>query len=428
MVCQLLNIQVRQFVLSGLSWADLLFDQKVIARQALLIRPIIDYYPSAGAKTKSKNPIVNSMAGINNFMSLEKLVIENGQIKIKTRNTIDLLLEDANLVLKSNNVADTLSIENLQGSVELLNFKKGVMKTKNLVVNMDNASYDGASKQFLFDKVNVYDHQQTFNVNARNVKLDSLVYTDSSKMLNGEGISWKKADIEINLLSAGKEANESLTVLFKKIQGNNTQLYFNTAKSSGSVFLNALSIGSIEKKEKLKINSLKTDGKELYWFGQHTSLTADKFSLTDNSVSSLTNFQFKQVKDNDSVDIKASDIVFTPDVNSIIKRSSQIRNAKIIDPVIKLRFTEKKDSREHLCPKFLLISLKWNIPFFQWKIPLQKGYKKCIGMEAKVMSVSKILRAKELIKRSVLAHLLLRFQIFQLQMPITKPPHQKKGP
>ena len=49
-------------------------------------------------------------------------------------------------------------------------------------------------------------------------------------------------------------------------------------------------------------------------------------------------------------------------------------------------------------------------------------------MEAKVLSVSKILRAKELIIRSVLAHLILRFQIFQLQMPIIKPQHQKKDP
>ena len=86
------NIQVRQFILSELSWADLLFDQKIIARQALLIRPIIDYYPTATAKPKSKNPIVNSLAGINNFMSLEKLIIENGKIKIKTRHTIDLLV------------------------------------------------------------------------------------------------------------------------------------------------------------------------------------------------------------------------------------------------------------------------------------------------------------------------------------------------
>src|SRR6186713_97993 len=114
-------------------------------------------------------------------------------------------------------------------------------------------------------------------------------------MLTGEGISWKKADIEVNLLQARKKANESLTVLFKKIQGTNTQLYFNNAKSSLSVFLNSLSIGSIDKKEKLKIDRLKADGKDLYWFGQHTSLTAGKFSLADNTVSSLTNFQFKQV-------------------------------------------------------------------------------------------------------------------------------------
>src|SRR6187200_430366 len=83
---------------------------------------------------------------------------------------------------------------------------------------------------------------------------------------------------------------------------------------------------------------------------------------------------------------------------------------------------------KHRCPKFLLISLKWNILFFQWKIPLQKAYKKFIGMEAKALSVSKILQAKELITRSVLVHLTLRFQIFQLQMPITKPQHQEMDP
>ena len=371
------NIQVRQFILSELSWADLLFDQKVIARQALLIRPVIDYYPSATAKPKSRNPIVNSLAGINNFMSLEKLVIENGKIKIKTRHTINLLLEDANLVLNSNKVADSLSIENLEGSVELLNFKKGVMKTKGLVVNMDNASFDGTSKQFLFDKVNIYNHQQTFSINARNVKLDSLVYMDSLKTLRGEGISWKKADLEINLLQQGKKANDPLIVLFKKIQGSNTQLYFNNAKSSLSVFLNTLSLASIDKKEKLKLNALKTDGKDLYWFGQYTSLTADKFSLTDNSPSSFTNFQFKQAKDNDSVEVKTSDIVFTPDVNTIIKGASQIKNAKISDPVIKLRFTEKKDSsQEASLPEIFIDQIEMEHPVFSLENSASKGLQK----------------------------------------------------
>jgi len=371
------NIQVRQFILSELSWADLLFDQKVIARQALLIHPVIDYYPSANEKAKSKNPIVNSMAGINNFMSLEKLVIENGKIKIKTRHSIDLLLDDANLILNTNNVADSLSVENVQGSVELLNFKKGIMKTKGLVVNMDNASFNGNSKQFLFDKVIIYDHQQTFNVNARNVKLDSLVFTDSLKMLTGQGISWEKAHVELNLLQTGKKANDPLTILFTKIQGNNTQLYINNPKSSLAVFLNTISIASIDKKEKLKVNALKTDGKDLYWFGPYTSLTADKFSLADNSVSTLTNFQFKQAKNNDSVDVKASSIVFTPDINSIIKGTSQIKNAKISEPFVKLRFAEKKDSSQQTpLPEIYIDELEMQHPVFSLETLASKGLRK----------------------------------------------------
>src|SRR5436190_21618196 len=96
----------------------------------------------------------------------------------------------------------------------------------------------------------MYDHQQNFNINARNVKLDSMVFTDSLKMLTGEGISWEKAHVEINLLQPGKKANDPLMILFNKIQGNNTQLYINNAKSSLSVFLHTLSIASIRSEER----------------------------------------------------------------------------------------------------------------------------------------------------------------------------------
>lgn len=371
------NIQVRQFILSELSWADLLFDRKVIARQALLIRPIIDYYPSATAKPRTRNPIVNSLEGINNFMSLEKLIISNGQIKIKTRQTIDLLLDDANLVLNSNEIADSLSIENVGNSVEILDFKKGIMKTKNLMVNMEEASFDGNTKQFKFKKIYAYDRLQTFNLTARDVTIDSMLFIDSLRLLTGEGITWKKADIEINLLEPGKKANEPLIVLFKKIQGTNTQLYFNNAKSSLSVFLNSLSIASIDKKEKLRIDRLKTNGKDLYWFGQYTSLTADKFSLIDNSPSSFTNFQFKQAKDNDSVQVKTSGIVFTADVNSVIKGASQIKNAKISDPVITLRFSEKKDSSNVASlPEIFVDQLEMERPVFSMEKSASNGLQK----------------------------------------------------
>jgi hypothetical protein len=370
------NIQVRQFILSELSWADLLFDRRVIARQALLIRPMIDYYPSGTIKPKSRNPIVNSLAGINNFMDLERLVIENGKIKIRTRHTIDMMLDDANLVLNSNKVADSLSIENVENSVEILNFKKGLMKTKNLVVNMDNASFDGATKKFGFEKVNIYDHQQTFNINARDVKLDSLLFIDSLKMLSGEGISWRKADIEVNILQQPKK-NEALMILLKKIQGTNTQLYFNNTKNSVSVFLKEVSAASINKKEKLHIDDLKANGRNYYSFNQNSSLSADNFSITDHSVSSINNLQFEQTKNNNIVDIKSAAVSFIPDINSMVDGSSQVKNVKVNAPAINILITEKKDSSQQaILPEISIDQLEMEHPLFSLDNKASKGIQK----------------------------------------------------
>lgn len=359
------NIQVRQFILSGLSWADLLFDRQVIAKQATLIRPVIDYYPSANAKPKTRNPIVNSLAGINNFMNLDRIVIENGKIKVKTRHTLDLLLDDANLVLNSGNIADSLSVVNVENSIEILNFKKGLMKIKGLIVNMDNASFDGITNQFSFDKVNIYNQLQTFNINARNVKLDSLVFLDSIKMVWGEGITWKKADVEINVLQKTKGKNkEPLDVILRKIQGTNTQLYFNDAKNSLSVFLNDLSANSIDNKNKLRVDGLKTSGKQINWFNQRSSFTAENFSLTDNSSSYLNNFEYKQTKGDNTINISAASTTFIPDINSIIKGSSDFKDLKVEKPIVYMRVDQQTDNSRLPLPKISVDQLQLNDPVF----------------------------------------------------------------
>ena len=361
------NIQVQQFILSELSWADLLFDRRVIARQAILIRPVIDYYPSATVRPKNKNPIVNSLEGINNFMSLERLVITNGKIKIKTRKTIDLLLlEDANLILNTRNITDDVSIANTEASIELLNFKKGLLRSKGLVVNMDNASFDGSTNQFLFKKINIYNNQQSFNINVSDVRVDSMAYIDSIKLISGEGISWKKADIEINLLSQNKkEDDEPFLIALKKIQGINTQLYVNNTKSSLSVFLNDISARSFDKNDKFQFAGLITNGKDLYWFNQQSSITSAQFSLSDNSISSITNFHLKQTKDSNTLEIKAPNIVFTPDIKSIINVSPQLKNVKLSNPVVEIHTSQITDSSsDRLMPDITIDNIEIEHPVF----------------------------------------------------------------
>jgi hypothetical protein len=371
------NIQVRQFILSGLSWGDLLFDRQIVAQQALLIRPVIDYYPSANAKQRTKNPIVNSLAGINNYMSLDRIVIDNGRIKIRTRHTLDLLLEDANLVLDTRHIADSFSVTNIEGTIEIMNFKKGLMKIKDLVVNMDKASYDGTSNKFLFDKINIYNKQQTFHIKARNVQLDSLVYIDSMKMVWGEGINWKKADVEINLLQKNiNKKDEALDVVLKKIQGTNTQFYFNDSKNSLSVFLNEFSASSVDNQDKLKIEGLHTSGKDIYWFNQRSTFRSKDFSVSDHSVSTLNNFEFKQSKDSNSTIISATRATFTPHISSIINGAPDINDVRIDKPIVYMRTSGIADSNQSSLPDISIDKLQLNGPVFSLENDSQKGMKK----------------------------------------------------
>ena len=371
------KIQVRHFVLSDLSWADLLFDRKVTAKQALLISPVIDYYPSATIQPKTRNPIINSLGSINNFMNLDRIQIQNGKIKIRTRKTLDLMLEDANLIINSSRITNDVSIENAEGSIELLNFKKGIMKTPGLVVNMDNASFDGITNKFQFGKVSVFDKQQTFSITSTNVKLDSLVYIDSLRTVSGEGISWEKADIEINLLDKNKQGKDALTLVLKKIKGNNTQVNLNSAQSSLTVFLDNLSLGSLKKSDKLQVDGLKTNGKGLYWYDKTSSITVSDFVVADHSISSVNNFQYKQaINDSNSADIKAVNIQFIPDINSIINESADFKTVKLKEPLIYLRTSGKKDSAKTTLPDITIDQLEMQKPVFSMQGIGEKGLKR----------------------------------------------------
>ncbi|HJS55872.1 MAG TPA: hypothetical protein VJ765_15065, partial [Chitinophagaceae bacterium] len=154
-------------------------------------------------------------------------------------------------------------------------------------------------------------------------------------------------------------------------------LYLNNTKSSLSVFFNELSAASIDKKEKLKIEGLNTNGKDFYWFSQESSLSADRFSVTDYAASSLTNFHLKQTKNNNILDIKTADISLTPNINSVINGSSQLKNVKVSSPTIDIRIAGKKDSiRESSLPAIAINELEIEHPVFTLENNADTGFQK----------------------------------------------------
>jgi hypothetical protein len=335
------NVKVQQFVLSGLSWADLLFDRKIVAEQATLYRPDIDYVQTKIDKKKRRGPLASSLAGIDNIMDLQKIQVERGEIKIKTLSGTEVLLEDASVSLFTGDILDSLSVEKLQTETEYINFRRGRLKTTNLVFNFEDVGLNGKTRTFQAEKMRMYNQLQTFYVNARKFKIDSIYFDELDERIVAHGIHWQQANAEVNPLPENARPNKGKPVLdFKNINGENTTFNLNSVQGSYSVFLNTIFVSDFQKEDEININDFAAVGKKLSWYNKDVSVSADSFSIKDHHVSNLSSFEFNQKKGNNSTSVKSPEISFIPDINSFIAKTPDIKKLKLINPDIKLESRE----------------------------------------------------------------------------------------
>ncbi len=369
------NIKVKQFALSGLSWGDLLFDRRISARQATLYNPVIDFVQPETVKAKKNRGISSSLDAVNQFMELEKIQIVEGQIKITARNKTELLLQNANLLMNTRDVVTDPTVTTVESAIEELNFSKGVLKLKNFTVNMDNTFYDGKNSLLTLEKIKVYSRQQVYNISAKNTTLQNVQFDETNNLLSAESINWTQADVEINLLTKEKKpASSPMTFILNNISGKNTTVNMNSEKGAASVFLNTVSLKKIFRQEYIKIEELKTTGKDLVYFTPSLELNVSAFSFFDLASSSISSFQLKQTKNKNSLSVKIPEVKFIPDINSIISGNMEIKNVKLIQPELNIIVNEKVTAQENKpLPDINIDSIEIESPNFSMQNSVSKG-------------------------------------------------------
>lgn len=369
------NIKVQRFALGGLSWSDLLFNRKIIARQATLFNPDINYVQPEKSRSKKPKGIISSLDAINKIMDLEKVQVIKGQIKIKTRNQTELLLQNTNLVLNVHQVAASPTVNIIESSVEDLDFSKGVLKLKKLVLNMDNAFFDGKTNHLTLEKLNINNQDQTFNISTRNTELDNVLFDDPSNFISADGVRWAQARLEINSLPKEKRKISSpLTIALYNIRGNNTAVDFNSEKNTVSFFLNTFSASKITKPDNIVVEELKATGKDFSYFSPKTELRASGFAINDLATSTVNSFHLKQTERSNSVDVHIPEVTFTPDINSMITDHAAFKNVKLKHPGIIIKINEKGSvKKSNPLPDFKIDSITIENPVFSMVNPVSKG-------------------------------------------------------
>jgi hypothetical protein len=368
------NIRVKQFALSGISWSDLLFDKKIVATQATLFTPVIDYVQPATVRKRNK-PFLSSLQGINNVMSLARIKVVDGEVKIQLRNRVSLSLQNTDFSINSEHIDLTSSAAHAEQSVDSLSFNKGVIRIKDITIDMNKARYNGDKNNLSAERINIYNSNQSFNILAKELRCVNTLFNDAAGSISADAVTWKEARIEINSLKDQKEKPKSgVIVNLANIHGTNTQIKANISNGSTSVFLNDLFAKKIAYAKELSIEDLNTKGKDLDYSTSESEFSATDFIISDHAGSVFKNLDFKQTKGSNSIDITTPELSCIPDLQSIINGNTNLKNVKLNNPEIIVHVNEKKNiEKKTALPNLKISNAEIINPVFKMENPVAAG-------------------------------------------------------
>lgn len=341
------SLRMPQFELQGLSWDDLVFQQKLKAKAVTLYRPVIDYRIMQNKRYDTKD-IFQTLAGIGNFMQLENLNINDGRINLVFKNNARLQLENANISILANQLVGSRKLQNIQRSVTSLFFKKGSFQMGDVTAKLTDVNIIGGGSNDQLKAGNVHvNSKNNLVINARSVAINSMIIDDDILHTAINGISWEQADIRLSSLP-GENGNNTPVFTFKKIKGANTNIVATDANKKFSLFLQNLEAGELSTAADHKpyITGLTANGNDLHTDNGTAELTIKTLRLADRQLSSFEDIQYSSNDRADSINISIPKLEISPDINAIINGRINAGELSIFNPVIRVNLAKNTRSQK----------------------------------------------------------------------------------
>ena len=371
---------MHSFELQGLSWDEPVYDQQLKAEKVTLYSPVINYNVARNKRIHSGD-VFQALAGIGNFMQLEKLNINNGQINLFFKNDIHLKLEKAHMSVQGRQLVNSRQLSNVQRSVNELYFEKGMFTMGDLTANLAHVNFKGGINNRLHAGTVNIKNKSNLDISASGVTISTLLIDDKINQTVVNGVNWKKADIKLASFP-GQMKNNSPGFSLKYIGGTNTNFIMTDSGKKLSMHLKELSVDELSVKSGSKpvLIGLKASGNDLHMTNGPVQLDIDDLQLADHQLSVITNFTYKKIDENDSLKVRIPQLEFEPDIKTIIEGNIYTSNIRIVRPDIQIHRHQtgngKSTGKNFGLPQTSINSLVIEQPTLQLVNTSEKGISK----------------------------------------------------
>ncbi len=332
------DFKIPYFQLSGLDWYELIFDQNLRAREAVLINPVIKYIAAGASKSRKKTDLFGALQSIGELVTLNKVAVVNGQINMQLSPTTQFTLQNANLSLFPDQFLQSTNGQSLRRAVDQLSFKNGYLKLKTVTAQLQNVR--STPNNLLYaDRISLSSNNGSIKGFMKGVVLNNMLLDNLDEQIIVDGISWNAASIAVkSKMGTTKGNGNGGNIQLKNISGGNTAFNFSNGKLRLSTFVSSIKIGTVNKEgnNALQLEGLALNGKNITLQNGGTELLAAAYAIKGNGESSVSGIRFHQYKKEDSLTVTVPQILFSADVNSLLQNNLQIIAVSAQQPVIKM--------------------------------------------------------------------------------------------
>ena len=368
---------VPQFTLRGLFWDELVLERKLRAKQAIMSNPDISYSVQNKQINKSgKQSIFQSLSFLNEYMDLEQLDILNGKIDLVLKNNLRIKLDNATASIKSHSLLSSRKLAGINNSLTQLNFKKGIIHSGEMDIEMQDLLYSGQSGQLGAGKIHFRDKEKSMTVDLQQAQIKKLILDETSGNVYAEGVRWKKGVVKIN--AGGRKKKDESTIKLIDVKGTTTSFNGMVDGKSISTQFNSVSFNELEKKAgtKLTINGLNLSGQQLKVKDNTLNLSVADYDITDNKISSLRQIVYSANNGKMDAAISIPSITVIPHIQPILDGNITLDAVNILKPVINLKLTANNqvgERKKTAFPKIDINELKLNQPTINFSSTTGKG-------------------------------------------------------
>jgi hypothetical protein len=331
------DYKIPYFELTGLDWYQLVFEENLKAREAVLYNPVINYTRNMSPVRRKKANLFASLQTIDDLVTLEKLNIINGKINMKMGSSL-LNFQDVNLSIYTNRLLKSTNKEGLRKAVDLFSFSTGFLKLKDITARLHNVRYTGTNLIHA-DRILIDSKSKRISGSINDVFIDNMLMDEEMETVVVDGLRWDKATVSLQSSASSNRDNKATRIHLKNISGNDTRFNLSNKGLSVSTIVDKMEVTSILKfgNQPLQTTGLFMSGHDFSLSNGPLKLHAGGYQIRDEQPSFLSQVSFERFLDSDSLKVESARIGFSANINELLAKDFHIKDLDAKGLIVKLQ-------------------------------------------------------------------------------------------